>query len=243
VIEVVAGESGVEGQTSYNKTGVRVVYQYKQYMSCRNNRQSKSQNYGSLTIKTCNYDPPDEMVFADFVSIANETTGALIQFYNRSGSSSYPFRIDTIYSNFLSHHSFLIRQNTLIVASLFNLLCYYALANTLRWQFHLVKPTTADADRPKDLQCMGTLVISNLQFRKELRVEVSYDYDQDEEDYWSNGIYYIQRVAVLLLLANAVRLLWRARSKNTIKLRKRFSTRLHTNRFEVMVKINSKKSG
>jgi hypothetical protein len=159
--------------------------------------------------------------------------------------SSFPFRTDTIYSNALSHHSFLIRQDTLIVASLFNLLCYYALANTLRWQFlYFNDSSLADPDRPRtDRQCEGVLVISNLQFRQELRVQVSYDYDQQEEDYWTNTTFYIQRVVVLLLLANAVRLLWRARSKRTTKLRKRFSTRVHTNRFEVMVKINSKKSG
>lgn len=107
-------------------------------MSCKNTLQSKSQNYGSLIIKICNYMPADELVFANFVSITNETTGALIQFYNRSGTNSYPFRIDTIYSNFLSHHSFLIREDTLIVASLFNLLCYYALATTLTWQFNYI---------------------------------------------------------------------------------------------------------
>lgn len=78
MIDVTAVDSGIDGQTFYNKTGLRVAYQYKQYMSCKNNLQSKSQNYGSLIIKICNYEPPDELVFANFVSIANETTGALI---------------------------------------------------------------------------------------------------------------------------------------------------------------------
>jgi hypothetical protein len=42
VIDVVAVSSSVAGQTNYSKGGVRVVYQYRQYMSCRNNQQSKS---------------------------------------------------------------------------------------------------------------------------------------------------------------------------------------------------------
>lgn len=114
-----------------------MAYQYRQYTSCRNNVQSKSQNFSSLAIKICNYEPPDQLVFANFVSIANDTPRALIQFYNRSGAASYPFRTDTIYSNAFSHHSFLIRKDTLIVASLFNLLCYYALASSLQWQLRI----------------------------------------------------------------------------------------------------------
>lgn len=73
-------------------------------------------------------------------------------------------------------------------------------------------------------------------------MQVSYDADEDVQDYWTNGTFYIQRVLVLLLMANGIRLLWNARGKRTRKLTKRFSTRVHTNRFEVMVKINSKKS-
>lgn len=143
---------------------MRVVYQYRQYTSCRNNVQSKSQNFGSLTIKLCSYEPPDELVFANFVSISNDTPRTLIQFYNRSGFSSYPFRTDTIYSNTLSHHTFLIREDTLIVASLFNMLCYYALAYSLRWQFsYLNASSLAEPDKPRtDKQCIGKLVISNL---------------------------------------------------------------------------------
>lgn len=59
-------------------------------------------------------------------------------------------------------------------------------------------------------------------------------------DYWTNGVFYLQRAVLLVLLVNCIRLLYRARSKGKTKLRKRFSTRVHTNRFEVMVKINSK---
>jgi hypothetical protein len=126
--------------------------------------QSKSQNFGSLTIKLCSYEPPDELVFANFVSISNDTPRTLIQFYNRSGFSSYPFRTDTIYSNTLSHHTFLIREDTLIVASLFNMLCYYALAYSLRWRFsYLNASSLAEPDKPRtDKQCAGKLVISNL---------------------------------------------------------------------------------
>lgn len=54
VLEVKRGQSG-PGQTNYTKIEVRMAYQYKQYMSCKNNIQSKSQNFGSLIIKTCNY--------------------------------------------------------------------------------------------------------------------------------------------------------------------------------------------
>jgi hypothetical protein len=235
VIDVEQVASGVEGQTSYRKVGVRVAYQYRQYTSCRNNLQSKSQHFSSLTIKICSYEPPDQLVFANFVSIANDTPRALIQFYNRSGLASYPFRTDTIYSNALSHHSFLIRQDTLIVASLFNLLCYYALAGSLRWQLRI------DPYHPRiDRHCQGALVISNLQFRTELQVRVSYDDEEEEDDYWTNSVFYLQRGVLLLLLANCIRLLWKARSKRTTKLRKKFSARPHANRFEVMVKINSK---
>jgi hypothetical protein len=63
-------------------------------------------------------------VFSNFIAINNDSSNSLIQFYNRSGSR-YPVRIDVIYSNTLSHHDFMIRENTLVVGSLFNMLCYY----------------------------------------------------------------------------------------------------------------------
>lgn len=43
----------------YIKKRIEIIYQYKQYMSCHNNDQSKSQKYGNLIIKVCNYEPPD----------------------------------------------------------------------------------------------------------------------------------------------------------------------------------------
>lgn len=71
-------------------------------------------------------------------------------------------------------------------------------------------------------------------------MSVSYDDEEEEDDYWTNGVFYLQRGVLILLLVNCIRMLWKVRSKRTTKLRKRFSTRAHTDRFEVMVKINSK---
>jgi hypothetical protein len=66
-------------------------------------------------------------VFANFISINNETANSLIQFYKKKENTVYPFRIDVIYSNPHSNHDFAIVNNTMVVGSLFNMLCYYAL--------------------------------------------------------------------------------------------------------------------
>jgi hypothetical protein len=144
-------------QTVYTLIGLEEVFEYKQYLNCRNGPYSASQRFADLIVKICSYEPIQENVFANFISVNNETANSLIQFYNRSGSSSFPFRVDIIYSNPTSNHDFAIRNDTLVVGSLFNLLCYYAITPTLSWTL------SRNNSRPptKDQTCDATLTLYN----------------------------------------------------------------------------------
>lgn len=122
-----------------------------------------------MIVKICDYQPMVYSVFANFIAINNDSTNSLIQFYNRSGSK-YPIRIDTIHSNTLSSHTFLIRNNTLVVGSLFNLLCYYELTPTLSW---VIKHEHSEVDQ----SCVTNLTIFNRQFTLDQPLTIYYDGD------------------------------------------------------------------
>lgn len=66
----------------------------------------------------------------------------------------------------------------------------------------------------------------------------------DQDDSWSDYRLYIQRAILFFLLLNTLRLAYRRRkekrNEGKMRLTKKSSNRLHTSRFEVLVKINSK---
>ena len=140
------------------------IFEYKQYSNCKNSLRSESQRYKNLVFKICNYVPIEYNVFANFVSINNDSANALIQIYNRSSESLYPFRIDIIYSTDNSGRDFTISGDTLIVASLFNMLCYYQLTETVTWTVFLPHndSTKQTNEMRTDHDCLAILTISNM---------------------------------------------------------------------------------
>jgi hypothetical protein len=218
----------------YELEGLRQVYEYEQYPYCRNSVHSKSQRFQNLVAKICDYEPISYQVFANFIAISNDTSNSLIQFYNRSGDNRAAVRTDLIYSDSRSRTQFAIRQGTMVVGSLFNMLCYYQLSPTLSWRL-------SHNHSQQDASCPALLTIFNKHnaVTKTLRV----DYDAfPKPSYWSIKILYLQRVLVFLLLLNTLRLLVGRRSYlDRLTRRKKTMSKNDNNRFEVMVKINSKK--
>lgn len=81
------------------------------YPYCLNSAHSESQSYKNLIVKICDYTPVKNTVFANFISISNDTSNSLLQFYNRSGSasSSAAVRTELIISSTISEQEIAIR--------------------------------------------------------------------------------------------------------------------------------------
>lgn len=122
----------------------------------------------------------------------------------------------------------------MIVGSFFNLLCYYRLENTLSW-------TISHEDSDEDHKCTARLTMFNKHVSKTKEINIVYD-SFYEGHYWEVGFLYPQRIILLLILLNTARLLWGRRNYLEVVRRRQRPTHFSHNRFEVMLKINSKRN-
>ena len=128
----------------------------------------------------------------------------------------------------------MIRGDTMVVGSMFNLLCYYQLTPTLSWT---ISHNASDTDKICDTE----LLIFNKQNSISKAIQIVYD-ASEQPNYWTVKVLYIQRMLLILILLNTIRLLIGRREYLSTMLKRKNSNRKrnHANRFEVMLKINSK---
>ena len=87
----------------------------------------------------------------------------------------------------------------MVVSSMFNLLCYYQLTPTLSWT---ISHNASDTDKICDTE----LLIFNKQNSISKDIQIVYD-ASEQPNYWTVKVLYIQRVLLILILLNTIRLL------------------------------------
>ena len=73
-------------------------------------------------------------------------------------------------------------------------------------------------------------------------IEIEYDDNGKKENYWTSIPINIQRIILVIIVINTIRMVIAHRKRERVVLKKRSMTQLPSNKFEVMVKVNSKKS-
>jgi hypothetical protein len=96
----------------------------------------------------------------------------------------------------------------------------------------------------EDQNCEAQIEMTNDNYKYIYKFSVIKNEDEtDANSYWFLPAYNVQRLILLILLINSIKVYYRHRKSSKFKIKKKVSAlNLYSHEFEVQVKINSKKS-
>lgn len=130
-----------------------IRFQYKKYIECEYNKESKPKYHKNFVIKTCRSKPVVNYLLANLMPVYTKMPKKYIQVYNRAGSSSWPISMEAIYVT----QEFAVSGEYLVVNSVSNLLCYYRLNNEIRWRIDM----DPEYKEPNSTNCSEQISIYN----------------------------------------------------------------------------------